>query len=92
MFKITTGKGFHMTFDNGWVLSVQWGPHNYCDNRSWGAYDPTGEVTAGAKGCANAEIAAWGPDGNMYDFGSDTVKGWVSPNDLVPWILKFSNM
>ena len=27
----TSGKGFHMTFENGLTISVQWGYANYCD-------------------------------------------------------------
>lgn len=26
MFRITGDKGFHITFSNGWTVSVQWGP------------------------------------------------------------------
>ena len=32
MFSITQGKGFTITFANGWTASVQWGAGNYCDN------------------------------------------------------------
>ena len=32
MFEVTTGKGFHVTFENGWTVSVQFGPGNFCDN------------------------------------------------------------
>ena len=32
MFKITEGKGFHITFANGYTVSVQFGPDNYCDH------------------------------------------------------------
>lgn len=28
----TRNKGFRMTFDNGFNVSVQWGAGNYCDN------------------------------------------------------------
>lgn len=31
-FKITSGKGFHITFDNGYTVSVQFGPYSYCDH------------------------------------------------------------
>lgn len=31
-FKITGNKGFHITFPNGWTVSVQFGPGNYCEN------------------------------------------------------------
>ncbi|MFA9496852.1 MAG: hypothetical protein ACERKS_13155, partial [Candidatus Bathyarchaeota archaeon] len=79
-FYITYGKGFHITFENGWTVSVQFGPHNYCDNKvdllSKGI-EPTQEE-CGREGCANAEVAVWGPDGGMLPFeipGGDTVKG-----------------
>jgi len=32
-FTITSGKGFWMTFQNGYTVSVQWGFSNYCANR-----------------------------------------------------------
>jgi hypothetical protein len=32
MFKITHKKGFHITFENDYTVSVQFGPGNYCDN------------------------------------------------------------
>lgn len=31
-FVSTMRKGFHMTFENGLTVSVQWGAGNYCDN------------------------------------------------------------
>lgn len=30
--QITAGKGLRLTFDNGYSLSIQIGPGNYCDN------------------------------------------------------------
>jgi len=33
-FKITDGKGFHMTFKNGVTVSVQFGVGNYCSNHN----------------------------------------------------------
>ena len=36
----------------------------------------------------NAEIAAWDKNDNWYEFDTDTVKGWVSPNE----VLDFMNM
>lgn len=32
MFLSTMRKGFHMTFENGLEVSVQWGAGNYCEN------------------------------------------------------------
>lgn len=79
-FYITSGKGFHVTFENGWTVSVQFGGGNYCENH----YDPIGREAeewekSGKRGCPNAEVAAWGPDGVMIDLGSDTVRGWQTP-------------
>ena len=36
MFKVTSGdtfNGFHMTFENGWTVSVQFGKGNYAEHR-----------------------------------------------------------
>jgi hypothetical protein len=35
MFAINQNKGFSISFPNGWTVSVQFGPVNYCEN-----YDP----------------------------------------------------
>ena len=85
MFKITGGKGFHMTFANGWTVSVQFGPGNYCENRNM-AITVEQEQFAGKKGSINAEIAAWNADGNWHDFGDDTVRGWCSTDDVADFI------
>lgn len=61
MFRITDKKGFGITFKNGWAVSVQFGPGNYCDN-----YDPNGiggdYEEAGRKGSGTAECAVFAPD------------------------------
>lgn len=85
-FKITQGRGFHMTFDNGWTASVQWGSGNYCENFDLDAR--SADANAGANGSKTAEIAAWDKDRNWYNFGDDTVKGYVTPNE----VLTFLNM
>ena len=64
MFYITSKKGFHIKFDNGYTVSIQFGPGNYCDN-----YDMRighDEEKAGADGSTTAECAVLSPhkDGN----------------------------
>lgn len=69
--------GFHLLFESGWTLSVQFGKGNYCANRSWSVNDDEPpEPTS-----ATAEIAAWYRDGPMQDCwqNGDTVIGWCSP-------------
>ena len=51
MFKITMGKGFHVKFENGVILSTQFGYGNYCDNNM--------KRNEGEVSCRNAEIAIW---------------------------------
>ncbi len=90
MVRITNGKGFQMTFANGWTVSVQWGVGNYADH-----YNTTWHVDAdgvcGVTGSATAEIAAWDVEGTWYDFGGDTVKGYVSMDEIAAFIHKVSN-
>ena len=53
MFKITGGKGFHITFDSGWTVSVQFGPGNYSDNYHASFLH---EVECGEQGSTTAEV------------------------------------
>lgn len=34
MFKITHGRGIHLTFENGYTVSAQWGYDNFCQKQS----------------------------------------------------------
>ena len=85
MFKITDGKGFHIQFSNGYVVSVQFGGGNYCDNRLYGT-PPGGLRDAGT--CANAEVAVFlhDPDRGWYRptclNRGDDVAGYVTPDQL----------
>ena len=33
-FEATQNKGFRMTFENGFAISVQWGTMNYCEKKN----------------------------------------------------------
>lgn len=85
MFKITERKGFHMTFENGWTVSVQFGYGNYCANRSIGRYRD--EVPD----CVNAEIAAWNENHEWYQFESDIVRGYVSADEVAVFIAEIAS-
>ena len=67
--------GAHVRFENGWVLSVQWGRGNYSDN--YNLLSPSQEPPADS---TTAEIAAWrGDDGDLMEWvDGDTVQGWCS--------------
>jgi len=84
MFRITQGKGFFMTFENGYTLSVQFGYGNYCANRGLerrlidkllnmplgNLVDDYAQTQAklGEEGSATAEIAVWTEDGEGRNF------------------------
>jgi hypothetical protein len=79
-FAVTQGKGFALTFSNGWTVSVQFGPGNYCENR---ATDFDAPRKAGVWQCATAEIAAWDRNRIWHSFGDDEVKGYCTPNEVL---------
>jgi hypothetical protein len=84
-FRICRNKGFHITFENGWTISVQFGPGNYCGNRDLPfSRDYAEEVPHSS----TAEIALIDPEGSFFAIDGDDVKGWVSPGD----VLRFMNM
>jgi hypothetical protein len=81
-FKITGGKGFHVTFENGWTVSVQFGGGNYSENYDAEIY-PVPEPLPKS---GTAEIAAWGPDGSWHNFGDDTVAGYKTPAEVLAFL------
>lgn len=90
MFKITKHRGFQITFENGWTVSVQFGGGMYCDNYDM---DCGKEKEINILKCRNAEIAAFDDNGEMLKFeNGDTVKGYVSPNYALDFMNKIANM
>jgi hypothetical protein len=94
MFYITGGKGFQMTFENGWTVSVQFGVGNYGDNYSLQDYSrPTEDIQS-----EKAEIAAWDKNNKCYDFSEfdseykDTVKGYVKADQVLAFMNKISKL
>ena len=89
MIKATSNKGFQLTFENGWTISVQFGYGNYCDNRHHPerlALHNRQVVESG-----DAEIAIWDKNGVDYTFDNgDIVKGWCSADEVADWIDKVS--
>lgn len=76
MFIITKARGFHLKFSNGWTVSVQFGPGNYCDNYhlDFDEYSTSGPLHKTVPPSATAEVAAWDKDGNWHKFaGSGSI-------------------
>jgi hypothetical protein len=83
MFKIIDGRGFTMTFANGYEISVQFGPGCYCQHR----YAPINahhrtDFADRVWDCEDAEIAVIRPDGSFLRLGFDTVRGWVKSDEV----------
>lgn len=76
MFKSTQGKGFHMTFANGWTVSVQWGAGNFGPNYNVrpDTYEELLQAhrKLGAEGAPVAEVACW-------KYGSEDIIGFEEP-------------
>lgn len=82
-FRITGGKGFQFTFENGYTVSVQFGPANYCDH-----YDR--DIMADAEACGRegsltAECAVWPQEGQMLEYGEwgDAVSNRSTPAEVL---------
>ena len=91
-FQITGGKGFQMEFENGYRISVQFGPYNYCEKRDKSRPETDSEVWESG----DAEVAVIGPNGDWATreawqaiFGTgltDDVSGWVSPDGVAKMV------
>jgi hypothetical protein len=81
---ITRSKGFHLTFENGYTISVQFGQGNYCDNKYVGM-NPWVDNPFRDKDCnsRDAEIAVWNPENDMEQLlVQDQVVGWLKADDV----------
>ena len=100
MSKFTSGhnKGFRMTFENGFAISVQWGVGNYCEKKHSGEWnEPTKHDYWDSN---SAEIAVFGKDGEFISISgyeleeedgtvkkvNDVVSGWLSTDTVAKCI------
>ena len=86
MFAFTTlypnaAKGFQIKFANGYIVSVQWGYGNYCDN--YGDYASRHNV---APDSATAETAIIKPDGSFLLYKGDDVQAHQTADDVAETI------
>jgi hypothetical protein len=85
-FSITQGKGFHITFANGYTVSVRFGWGNYGSNYETELPDLS-QLDAlndklGAKGADLAETAVIAPGGKFLLVDGDTVQGYRTPDQV----------
>ena len=82
---INGAKGYQMTFENGYCISVQYGPGNYCERQN-AAYDAPDKALKNNENWRSetAEVAIFNPDGT---FDGD-VQGWLSTDEVAKLIRK----
>jgi hypothetical protein len=89
-FSIFAKSGFQIRFENGWTVSVQFGPTHYCSNRNMDdlnvitkMFKPEPLAFGDEFSCANAEVAVWDAKGDYHTFDGDLSKGWVKPAEVL---------
>ena len=83
-FLATRNKGFRMTFENGFAISVQWGPENYCDRKNEEDFDkPMGKRFWESR---TAEIAVFNKEGEFIGIADDAVVGWLTTDKVAKCI------
>jgi hypothetical protein len=79
MLRINDNKGFQITLDNGYTVSVQFGPGNYGSNYNLGFVENINKpMTA-----TTAETALLDPTGAFVDYKGDDVQGHQTVNDIL---------
>ena len=84
-FVATRNKGFAMTFNNGFTISVQWGTENYCEKRHTTIH-PTDPMEHKRWDSLSAEIAVFDNEGMISIGDTDEVLGWCSAEDVAKYI------
>ena len=83
-FIATRNKGFRMTFENGFAISVQWGPENYCDRKNEEDFDkPMDERFWESR---TAEIAVFNKEGEFIGIADNAVVGWLTTDKVAKCI------
>ena len=91
-FQTTQNKGFRITFDNKWSVSVQWGIFHYCEHHDSG-YRYGVEMKQDYWASCNAEVAIIDPNGKFIpvDEKSHEVKGYCTPDEVAAIIATVSS-
>ena len=78
MFSISDNKGFQISFNNGYIVSVQFGGGNYCSNRDL----PIEDYGKAVPDSDTAETALMTKDG-FVEYQGDDVQGHMTPKDVL---------
>ena len=83
-FVATQNKGFGITFQNGFTISVQWGTENYCEHRNLDIdfEDLPNPKEENRWESRTAEIAVFNDKGIVPVGEHDDVIGWLTPDEV----------
>tara|TARA_B100000949_G_C14014100_1_gene338529 strand:+ start:94 stop:423 length:330 start_codon:yes stop_codon:yes gene_type:complete len=82
-FNISSGRGFQMTFKNGYCISVQFGPSSYSERRDAALNAPLEAASNNESWRSEtAEVAIFNPDCTFHG----DVQGWLAPNEVAELI------
>lgn len=79
--------GFQITFENGWTVSVQFGPGTYSSNHDAVNDSDRWEMREKKWDAHTAEVAAWDKNGDWYDFDGDNVAGYKTPEQVIAFLV-----
>lgn len=79
MFRITDNKGFQITFDNGYTVSVQFGPGNYGSNYN---LDFMANMNK-PQSATLVETALIAPNGDFVAYEGEDVQGYVNADGVL---------
>jgi hypothetical protein len=79
MFKVTDNRGFSIKFQNGYIVSVQFGPGNYGSNREVSFEKYGSEMPAAGL----VETALIDPNGKFVRYQGDDVQGYQDVQDVL---------
>ncbi len=86
MFRTNKNHGFQIEFENKFILSVQFGPNNYCANRKTITFPEMKKAMDGNlpdQESADAEIAIMDKEGKFVQLAYDNVQSNVRPKTVV---------
>ena len=87
-FAINRGVGFSIRFNNGVVVSVQFGPHHHCSNQGKDVLDDKHTkhgIEVDRYTCDNAEVAIFNGNGWLtkeFKDSGDDVLSYQSPEEV----------
>lgn len=88
--KITDKKGFQLSFENNLVISIQFGPGNYCDNyhAKWKTQENTNnwESTTAEIAIFHEKTGEWLTNKFLPKKRGKDVVGYVKPDEIASLI------